>query len=217
MSKYFTFVKGNRNEGAIDSIKRLNLFVESYLKENEEQYKMKEEDEYFDEVQDLYAYEVKPIFTKNVSKSDILETEERININFPKSYTDFILENGLFKWGSGDCEFLHPSKIIKLEDVLREEFSFDINDPKNENHKEKIESLICFSHGDEGRQSIYFYCFDQLTLNKSTGEMSVVKFRQDEWFNDLINNRKTKKCEGKGLDYFLYDYCNEFITKVLEY
>ncbi len=139
----------------------------------------------------------KPVFTQRIHLEDIKIAEKRLNIKFPPSYIEFIMEHGLFKAGKSNNEefrMLHPAHIGRLSDELASYWDVDW-DNYSEQEQEIMNKIIYFSMGDEGLQMVWFFCFDFNTLNEETGEVEILKFNQDDW-QWMTNDGDIKPYEG---------------------
>ena len=167
------FKKGTNTETAIEALNRYKAFLKLFIVTTE----------------NFEMDELEPFFFQEISEEDIQECENRLQFQFPPSYRNFILENGLFRLGEYndyESKLLEPNVIKNLYDEIHtnyywNDFLNDFADKKEEVLKD-TKHLIPFSYGDE-QLGIYFYCFDKRSLNPKTGEMAVYKFSQDDWYD----------------------------------
>ncbi len=139
----------------------------------------------------------KPVFIQRISKEDIEIAEKRLNLKFPPSYVEFVLEHGLFKAGKDATEehrMLHPAHIGRLSDELERYWDVDW-DNYTQREQEIMDKIIYFSMGDEGLQMVWFFCFDYNTLNEKTGEVEILRFNQDDW-QWMANDGDIKPYDG---------------------
>lgn len=177
-------LKGAENETAKQALDRLQNvlnFVESQGTD----------------LDDYLNGDYKPVFKEKVTLQEIQNTEEGFGIKFPKSYVEFVTTHGLFVLGESNENYsalLEPSLISRLSDEL--ESDWEVNwDDYSEDQLDIMENFICFSNGDEGLQSIWFYCFDFNTLNPETGQVSIVGYCQDEW--EYMFEEEIEICQEK--------------------
>jgi SMI1 / KNR4 family (SUKH-1) len=159
----------------------------------------------------------KPVFKEKVTVSEIQEAEIRLNIKFPKSYVDFVTNHGLFVLGENNENYsalLEPLLLSRLSDELESDWEVDWED-YTEEQKSIMDKIICFSNGDEGLQSTWFYCFDFNTLNPETGEVTIVGYCQDEW--EYLMEDEIEICEEKdAFDAHVKWIVNEAIKEIIE-
>ena len=141
----------------------------------------------------------KPFYFQKIDIEEIHTAEKRLNIKFPKSYTEFITKHGLFRLGEDNENYsrlLHPSEIIKLSDALENEWEVSWKDfePKA---KEFMDNIYCFSMGDEQLQMCWYHCFNYNSLNEKTGEVQVLDYDQSDWAWMFDKN---EICTYKGFD-----------------
>jgi len=182
-------IKGTANETAKEALNRYAKFLKLNFK---------------DDIQETARY--LPYFFSKVKKASLEKIEEQLDFKFPPSYTKFVLENGLFKfgrWSDNDSELLKPTEINTLHNELAKQWTEGFNNLSQED-LEATKNLICFSYGDEGLQAVWYYCFDKRSLNPETGEMAVYSFSQDDWHFDAL-----KTCTNKGFDEHITSLVNE--------
>ena len=93
------------------------------------------------------------------------------------------------------------------------------------NWLKEAKNLITFSFGDEGLQSVWYYCFDKRSLNSETGEMSVYSFSQDNWDFEALeicdtgnfsNNTNYSSQNNYSFDKHISELINEQIDFLLD-
>ena len=159
-----------------------------------------------DDQEEIKRFDV--AFLGRVKQSILAQAEERLDFKFPPSYKEFVLKKGLFKlgrWNDYESCLLAPREMRTLHDELKTQWNPGFME-MNKAQVEETKQLICFSYGDEGLQSVWYYCFDKRSLNPDTGEMSIYSFCQDEWNFDAL-----PICERRGFDVHISQLVDEQI------
>lgn len=186
---------GPINETAKEAITRLNTVLD-LINESEdiEDYEY-EEDIYLDEKH-------RPHCVQEVTIEDLVKYEKELNIKFPPSYKNFVLENGLIVFGEyNDYQRMMFLDYAKLGDHLECDWGLDPKVDLSKEENDRLDKIITFSYGDEGLQTEWFHCFDYNTLNTETQEVEVVDFDQDKSYALVF--KTSKICKTKGFDDYM--------------
>ncbi len=172
-----SFMTEEGTETAEQAIKRLNDCL-AYIN-NEECLR----DYVTDEVINEYH---EPVTLRTVTHEQLKAEEQRLGIELPKPYKDFVISNGLIKIGKeydNNREMFLP--IQPMTDALIEWGSYDSVAQMHEQffdnnaeHIEKISNMYVFSWGDEGYQAQFFHYFDY--NEESEDGIPVRSFCQDD-------------------------------------
>ena len=153
-------------------------------------------------------------FEKKVTKKDLINAEKRLGVELPESYKNFVLNEGLIKFGDveyAEQRMLHPKELQTVEYML---------DPENEGYfksyfktsKEKRDKIICFFLDQDDIQYDGWIAFD--CINEGAVEKNIITSIgcKDiyEWEEEVAKENK------KGLnsmDQFISDYVDVLIKE----
>ena len=139
--------------------------------------------------------------------------------NMPKSYIDFVTNNGLFSIGKiPDFELLPARELFSALTKQKEdlgvttlkELSYDMNG-LSETKIQKLENIFLFA-----RLGHEYYGFDKRSFNADTGEMNHIFFMQDDGHIKCLFDKKVEKCTNKGFDFFVAEILTETLDSILK-
>jgi hypothetical protein len=195
-------------ETALQALNRLKSGLHNFYKEN----KFTEHQQA--EIDNHYL----PDFFGKVSLTDLENVEKKFDIKLPPSYVTFVLEHGLFKIGKHNDEesrLLKPCEFVRLSDALSKEWKVDWEKDFTQEEKKRADNFLCFSIGDEHLQITWYYFFNFNTLNKNTGEVSVMGYCQEDW-RYLLSDEWNQKCEERGFDEHLRHLVDYYLDEGVE-
>ncbi|WP_108866300.1 SMI1/KNR4 family protein [Aquimarina aquimarini] len=199
------YVKGPDSETAIQAIRRYEKVIKTIQKEVDIT-------EDFEEDLELYW---KPYFYKQISEDELQKHEISLGIVFPPSYKEFVVKYGLLIFGKeSQCNRKMFLDYETMTDALKDYWNIDVEKEDSIEAKERLNKVFIFSTGDESLQSVYYHCLDFNTLNKETGEVSIVNFNQDEW-GYFIEDERKEMCNTRGFDKHIRILVDEAIDDLL--